>query len=185
MALIKCDECGKEISNQAKTCPNCGFPLKKPKKRTVNKKVLILVLLICVILGAGAAYILLRPADNEALIQLSDPKLKLENIEDILGKSEDVSYYDNVTVCSYRNVDLIPGVESEFLSVDFKAESNELFSWMLEVSPESIDEIIKFLDDNFISKNDGKDYHHYITNEGDVYGEISVDDHSVYYRVRR
>lgn len=27
MALIKWPECGKEISDQAKTCPNCGYPL--------------------------------------------------------------------------------------------------------------------------------------------------------------
>lgn len=26
MALIKCSECGKEISDKAKTCPNCGCP---------------------------------------------------------------------------------------------------------------------------------------------------------------
>lgn len=28
MALIKCPECGKEISDFAETCPNCGFPIK-------------------------------------------------------------------------------------------------------------------------------------------------------------
>ena len=28
MALITCNECGKEISSRAKTCPQCGFPLK-------------------------------------------------------------------------------------------------------------------------------------------------------------
>lgn len=27
MALIKCPECGKEISDQAGACPNCGFPI--------------------------------------------------------------------------------------------------------------------------------------------------------------
>lgn len=27
MALIKCPECGKEISDKAKTCPNCGAPV--------------------------------------------------------------------------------------------------------------------------------------------------------------
>ena len=25
MALIKCSECGKEISDKAKLCPHCGF----------------------------------------------------------------------------------------------------------------------------------------------------------------
>lgn len=29
MALIKCPECGKEISDQASSCPNCGTPIKK------------------------------------------------------------------------------------------------------------------------------------------------------------
>lgn len=29
MALINCLECGKEISNTAESCPNCGFPIKK------------------------------------------------------------------------------------------------------------------------------------------------------------
>ncbi len=29
MALIKCPECGKEISDKAENCPNCGFPVAK------------------------------------------------------------------------------------------------------------------------------------------------------------
>ena len=31
MALINCPECGKEVSDKAGTCPNCGYPLKKNK----------------------------------------------------------------------------------------------------------------------------------------------------------
>lgn len=27
MALIKCPECGREISNKANSCPNCGYPI--------------------------------------------------------------------------------------------------------------------------------------------------------------
>lgn len=27
MALIPCSECGKEISDKAKSCPNCGAPV--------------------------------------------------------------------------------------------------------------------------------------------------------------
>ena len=27
MALIKCPECGKEISDRAASCPNCGYPI--------------------------------------------------------------------------------------------------------------------------------------------------------------
>ena len=27
MAIIKCPECGKDISDMAKTCPTCGYPI--------------------------------------------------------------------------------------------------------------------------------------------------------------
>ena len=31
MALIKCKECNKEVSDTAKTCPHCGYKLKSFK----------------------------------------------------------------------------------------------------------------------------------------------------------
>lgn len=30
MALIKCPECSNQISDQAASCPSCGYPMKKP-----------------------------------------------------------------------------------------------------------------------------------------------------------
>ena len=40
MALIKCPECGKEISDKSENCIHCGYPLKKQsiKKYVVNNK---------------------------------------------------------------------------------------------------------------------------------------------------
>lgn len=32
--IIKCPECGENVSTEAKTCPNCGYPIKKLKKKT-------------------------------------------------------------------------------------------------------------------------------------------------------
>ena len=32
MALIKCPECQKEVSDKTYKCPNCGFVLNKPKR---------------------------------------------------------------------------------------------------------------------------------------------------------
>lgn len=39
MAIIKCPECGKEISDKATSCPSCGFPLLKgqPEKEKVKE----------------------------------------------------------------------------------------------------------------------------------------------------
>ena len=38
MALYKCPECGKEVSNQTKSCPNCGYPLEYSCDSKVNLK---------------------------------------------------------------------------------------------------------------------------------------------------
>lgn len=38
MALIKCSECGKEISDKATTCIQCGAPLKTNNQISVNRK---------------------------------------------------------------------------------------------------------------------------------------------------
>lgn len=56
MALINCPECGKEISDQAKTCPGCGCPIIKQKiKRQLskNQKLYIVLGLICIGLIIG------------------------------------------------------------------------------------------------------------------------------------
>jgi len=57
MALYNCPECGKEISDQAKGCPNCGFTINKklsPKKMSKNARILLIILpVLLVVLGAG------------------------------------------------------------------------------------------------------------------------------------
>jgi len=55
MALINCPECGKEISDTSKLCPNCGHKRKKTKKPMKYKKqiIVIAILFICII-GVGA-----------------------------------------------------------------------------------------------------------------------------------
>lgn len=38
MALIKCTECGKEVSDKASACPNCGCPIEATSNGTVRIK---------------------------------------------------------------------------------------------------------------------------------------------------
>lgn len=38
MALIKCVECGKEISDKAESCPNCGYPVYEMIAEKVDRK---------------------------------------------------------------------------------------------------------------------------------------------------
>ena len=60
MALISCPECGKEVSDQAPNCPNCGIIIKttepvasevqnypKPKSKKIIPIVVIVAILVC------------------------------------------------------------------------------------------------------------------------------------------
>lgn len=62
MALIRCKECGKEVSDQAKSCPLCGCPIENTnsveKQNKVKNKVGLLLfafafLLICICIYIG------------------------------------------------------------------------------------------------------------------------------------
>ena len=48
MALVKCEECGKEISTKAKKCPNCGAPQKKKKKYGCGTLILVAFLALII-----------------------------------------------------------------------------------------------------------------------------------------
>lgn len=39
--LITCVECGKKVSDTAKTCPHCGAPVKLSKRKTFNVTLII------------------------------------------------------------------------------------------------------------------------------------------------
>ena len=60
MALINCKECGKQISDQAAACPNCGVPVaglrpaETPVTVTVPKSRSVAVLLAMLLGGVGA-----------------------------------------------------------------------------------------------------------------------------------
>lgn len=58
MALIKCPECGKEISDSISTCPNCGYVLKKKNKKAV---LIIIVLVIAIAAGCFSYFYYFKP----------------------------------------------------------------------------------------------------------------------------
>ena len=57
MALIKCSECGKEISDKAEICVNCGNPIqkeienqKKKNKKSLFQTFLLIAFILCTII---------------------------------------------------------------------------------------------------------------------------------------
>ena len=83
MALIKCDECGKEYSDKASACPNCGNPTNKGtnivnKNSKDNKKKsktgFIVVVIILIIFACAAIAISGTTDENGELIKYDTEK---------------------------------------------------------------------------------------------------------------
>ncbi len=71
MALIKCQECGKEISDKANVCPNCGY--KKPLN-PLTKLDKIFIPIIAIAIVGGLIGICLTPQ----MVKRTYPNAKLE-----------------------------------------------------------------------------------------------------------
>ena len=59
MALIKCRECGKNISDEASSCPHCGAPIKldevyneKEEKIVTVKVSKFVIIMYCILINA-------------------------------------------------------------------------------------------------------------------------------------
>ena len=90
MALIKCPECEKEISDKAKSCPHCGCPLNednsmssyidensivKSEPKKPDKKIIIIVLAVILAIAVGIIIFLITKPDD------SDSKKTLNTVD--------------------------------------------------------------------------------------------------------
>ena len=76
MALINCPECGKEISDKAELCPNCGCTLKivieenkqkKGSKSSKMKTIIGIAMLVLVLAIACAAFVFIKRTKDEPI----------------------------------------------------------------------------------------------------------------------
>ena len=59
MAIIKCPECGQEISDQSRNCIHCGYPLKKQKGTVLKEHRNKILAVGAVFLGICAVIVLI------------------------------------------------------------------------------------------------------------------------------
>lgn len=109
MALIKCPECGNEISKNAATCPKCGHPIKKEKPKKKHGCLAFIIGAI-VFFGVIIAVIVGTVGQND-LIQKS--------VSGVSDTSEYISmdeYNQIETGMSYEDVQKIVGSTGEISS---------------------------------------------------------------------
>lgn len=119
MALIKCPECGKEISDRATACPNCGCPIKheedikvdgnvgedstitEPKKR--SKKAVYAIIGIGALVLVGGAVMIPKQIENKKNATYTEAVNLLEK-----GKYDEASELLN-EIPDYKDVQTIQG----------------------------------------------------------------------------
>jgi len=87
MAMIKCRECEREISNKAEKCPHCGFPLSKKSKENKKTNVLgtvlgIIILIIGLSMWLGGTSEMLETSSQSSYSK-SSSKITLEKFNQI------------------------------------------------------------------------------------------------------
>ena len=119
MAIIKCPECGKKVSDEAVTCIHCGYPLAEKRKqqelsgdgnpdtanpsegvqKRINKKVLIPALCTVAVLAVVLVVLLTRPVYQKVSLPygLQVGMSKDEAVQKLTDSgAEDISVHDYV-----------------------------------------------------------------------------------------
>lgn len=72
MALIKCAECHKEISDKAKQCPYCGCPQHYSSKPTKAIRLIVAICVVLLIVGGYTYYRYEKAQIKEAIVAHND-----------------------------------------------------------------------------------------------------------------
>lgn len=104
MALTNCPECGKEVSDKAGKCPNCGYDLRKYKIKNKIQKIPIKKLSTKKLVSIG---ILIASALVLSVFIFSNRKVHVKNIEfekfKLTGSSKSFTYYDGYLVSEEKS----------------------------------------------------------------------------------
>ena len=128
MALIKCPECGKNISDTCKNCIHCGCPIRKGKK--INKKIVfgawgLAIVVAIVIIGVSVINkVSPHTIKNTQLIKLMEYTSSSEIKKD-LGDDYEHKVWDTLDSTSDMYEDIvIDGKEYEKVEISYQSNGD-------------------------------------------------------------
>ena len=104
MALITCPECGKEISDTAKSCPECGYTnFQTPKRKnnikaSVIKWMFIIIIVICLLL-----FIKNVISSNQKQNDINSANKYIDNLISTVSELSDIKLYNNSNSYTIEN----------------------------------------------------------------------------------
>ena len=119
MALIKCSECGSEISEKAQVCPKCGCPvdvskeiIATNKKKKIKKiSIFVSVLLIIAILIVTVVKIMNRP-NTDGYFSETRWGMTMEQVKKILGEDATINEDKDAVLYNYEDYEGKSGIDA-------------------------------------------------------------------------
>lgn len=151
MAMIKCPECGQEISDTSDKCIKCGYPIKSKKK--VNKKLVggILVFIVLAIIIVCTISVINKKTKHPDLMKVLNCSY-VEDAKELLG--DDYEFASSPTARFYSYTDLeLDGVVYDTVYITELKSDGSLYEIGFEFSVEDLDVIDEYVKD--ISKSYG------------------------------
>lgn len=102
MALIKCPECGKEVSDKASACPNCGYRMLHPEKTAAIIKY-AKIGIICLIAVVAIIALYKAASKDHSPFEKFSPQMTKEEVHkkfgepDLTGTEYNTDHYSNVS----------------------------------------------------------------------------------------
>lgn len=122
MALIKCPECGKEVSDKAGKCPNCGCPVGTPSNKKSKTPIIIAVIAVLVVCIIGVIFIVKN--QEPKLPELNDKeKYALGCIEKIYNNLKNPDSLQ-VHVIEWIDDKNEPELEADYFYIDLSAQNS-------------------------------------------------------------
>lgn len=188
MALINCPECGKEVSDKAKLCMNCGYKIPHPEKKEQLKKCIafagiFVVAIILVVIIYSVATKVHTPFEKIKRGMTS------KNIHKIFGKPDDMNdVNDTDRFDIYYNTKFL-GLKGKVI-VYYDSDGEEIIDciyWYYHVKDEEtlsdysgfIDKAIEFFTEEYgtTETSDGMTFWSWLDSVGGDYS-LHLLDHS-------
>lgn len=113
--LIKCKECGKEIKNTEKVCPNCGYPISKSKKLLIISILIAIMIVLLLFLSTNKSI----NTSNKTIGENYDISTNLHSVVKVNDE-----YFNEKKEDKYKDYELI------FISFSLKNETNKNFDYL-------------------------------------------------------
>ena len=120
MSLIKCPECGKEISDKAAYCVNCGYSLAwdEQKPRRVNKTIIVIITIIIVAALCVSGVMIYKHYSNDDIVETD---IKNQQVEDVINA---IAKLEEITINDRTEIDRINAMYSSLSDEDKKLVTN-------------------------------------------------------------